>query len=116
MKLILHIALREEWVTAVSPAHYSPPSLTNEGFIHCSTPEQVVDVANNLFRGQTDLILLCLDEAQLEAPVVYEDCYQSGQQFPHVYGRFNPAALLGTVDFPPAPEGLFVLPPLVNQS
>ncbi len=112
MNRILHITTRAEWATAVSPAHYSPPSLAREGFIHCSTPAQVVGVANDRFRGQADLVLLCLDETRLDAPVVYEDCYQSGQKFPHIYGRINLAALLAVLDFPPNPDGAFTLPPL----
>ncbi len=113
MNLILHITTRMEWETAVSPAAYSPPSLAAEGFIHCSTPEQVLGVANNLFHGQSGLVLLCLDEDRLDASVVYEDCYESGTKFPHIYGPINPEALLGVADFPPGADGRFALPPLV---
>lgn len=112
MKLILHITTRGEWATAVSPAAYSPPSLTSEGFIHCSTPAQLAGVANALFPGQEDLILLCLDEDRLAAEVVYEDCYESGALFPHLYGPLNEEALLGVVDFPAQADGSFRLPPL----
>jgi len=113
MKLILHITTRREWETAVSPAAYSPPSLASEGFIHCSTPEQVVYAANEHFSGQSGLLLLCLDEDRLDARVVYEDCYETGTQFPHIYGPINPEALLGVVDFDLDADGRFTLPPLV---
>lgn len=40
---------------------YRCRSLDSEGFILCSTPDQVVEVANYLFRGQRGLVLLVID-------------------------------------------------------
>jgi uncharacterized protein (DUF952 family) len=114
MAIILHIITRREWETAVSDPPYTPPSLTGEGFIHCSTPEQVLLPANSLYRGQQDLLLLCLDETQLEAEVIYEDCYESGLEFPHIYGPLNLDAVVGLVEFPCEADGSFRLPPLIG--
>ena len=82
MNLILHITTRSDWETAVSTdstnavSHppYTADSLHTEGFIHCSTPAQLLIPANAMFKGQTDLLLLCLDEDLVTAEVVYEDC------------------------------------------
>jgi uncharacterized protein (DUF952 family) len=109
---ILHITTRSQWETAVSQGCYSPPFLASEGFIHCSTPGQVVAVANARYRGQTDLALLVIDPAQTEADLVYEDCYETGQEFPHLYGPLNLDAVTAVLDFPPNPDGTFTLPPL----
>jgi uncharacterized protein (DUF952 family) len=108
--MILHITTRESWATAVSTPRYSADSLHTEGFIHCSTPEQVLKPANEMFRDQTNLILLCIDPALVEADIVYEDCYESGMAFPHIYGRLNTNAVIKTVDFPPNEDGSFSLP------
>ncbi len=109
--MILHIARRGEWETAVTTGQYTADSLATEGFIHCSTVEQVLVPANERFRGQTDLLLLCIDPALLAAPLVYEDCYETGMLFPHIYGPLNVTAVQSVLDFPPQADGSFVLPP-----
>jgi len=110
--IILHIAHKQEWETAVTSNQYTADSLQTEGFIHCSTPEQVLIPANEHFRGQTDLLLLCIDPALLTAPLVYEDCYETGLLFPHIYGSLNTGAVLKVVEFSPLADGSFVLPTL----
>lgn len=110
--MILHIAHKDEWEAAQRRGWYEDESLNKDGFIHCSTPEQVLIPANAIYQGQTDLVLYCIDPARLEAPLVYEDCYESGQEFPHIYGRLNLDAVVKIVDFPPNQDGTFTLPPL----
>lgn len=59
---IFHIVSRSAWAAANSQAApYAGGALATEGFIHCSTADQVVEVANCLFRGVNDLILLRID-------------------------------------------------------
>lgn len=110
MTLILHITTEKEWQTAVAAGAYCADSLESEGFIHCSTVDQVLVPANQMFAGQTDLILLTIDPANLTAELVYEDCYESGQEFPHIYGPLNLDAVTGFINFPPNPDGTFSLP------
>lgn len=106
----MHIVRRAEWETAVTTGQYTADSLKTEGFIHCSTVEQVLLPANALFQGQTDLLLLCIDPTMLTAPLVYEDCYETGMRFPHIYGPLNVTAVQFVLDFPPQGDGSFVLP------
>lgn len=110
MTTILHITTEKEWQTAVAAGEYRADSLESEGFIHCSTVDQVLLPANERFAGQTGLILLTIDPAKLSAELVYEDCYESGQEFPHVYGPLNLDAVAGLLDFLPNPDGTFSLP------
>jgi uncharacterized protein (DUF952 family) len=110
MTIILHITTQEAWQTAVAAGEYRADSLASEGFIHCSTAEQVLMPANQLYTGQTDLILLTIHPAKLTAELVYEDCYETGHQFPHVYGPLNLDAVTGFVAFPPNRDGTFSLP------
>ncbi len=130
MNLILHITTRSDWETAVSTLRpssvepssrqavsnppYAAESLQTEGFIHCSTPAQAVYAAHEYFKGQSGLLLLCIDEDLVEAEIMYEDCYETGMKFPHIYGPLNIDAVLGVVDFPPNADGTFSLPPLIN--
>jgi uncharacterized protein (DUF952 family) len=108
--MILHIVKQSEWERAVASGLYRADSLETEGFIHCSTPEQVLKPANERFFGQEGLALLCIDPAKVAAPIVYEDCYASGQKFPHIYGTLDVAAVTAVLPFPPGEDGLFVLP------
>lgn len=77
---------------------YVPDSLAEEGFVHCSTWRQLIGVARTLFRDRDDLVVLEIDATLLSAPVVWEDCYESGQDYPHVYGPIERAAVTGTLD------------------
>lgn len=110
MSKLLHIARRENWAAAVRKGDYRPESLVDEGFIHCSLPEQVVSVADAMYRGQPDLVLLVIDPDRVPAEIRFEDCYQSGQEFPHIYGPLPVAAVDQVVAFESDPEGRFSLP------
>ena len=108
--MLVHMAYRHEWNAALERGWYETGSLVSDGFIHCSTLEQVLIPANSMYRGVQDLVLLCLDTAAIAAPIVYEDCYDAGQEFPHVYGPLNLEAVLHVVEFPPNADGSFTLP------
>lgn len=110
--MILHITRRLDWESAQEAGEYRDDSLQTEGFIHCSTPEQVLGPANAFYAGQSDLVLLVIDPARLAAKLVYEDSYDSGTAFPHVYGPLNLDAVTAVVPFPPLPDGTFELPQL----
>ena len=47
-------------------------SLDTEGFIHCSKPDQVIAVANFIFHGQSNLVILEIDEAKVVSEIKYE--------------------------------------------
>ncbi|MBF6560618.1 MAG: DUF952 domain-containing protein [Candidatus Binataceae bacterium] len=119
--MILHIVRRGEWERALERGEYAPGSIAAEGFIHCSTPAQVAATADLHYRGQRDLVLLCIDEARLVAPLKYEMPRGAGDaraavSFPHIYGALNPSAVIRVIDFPCAPDGSFLLPAIVSAS
>ena len=86
---------------------YRPDSLDTEGFVHCSMADQLVRVANERYPGREDLVLLTIDERRLSSPVVCEDCHETGERFPHVYGPIDPAAVVEVGPFRPGPGGTF---------
>lgn len=110
MKLILHITPYKAWVKAVEKGVYEPESLQREGFIHCSTRKQVIGVANSAFHGEHGLVLLCIDEDEVEAEIRYEDCYETGQDFPHIYGPLDVSAVVQVLPLIPDADGKFSLP------
>ncbi|WP_312872482.1 DUF952 domain-containing protein [Kibdelosporangium persicum] len=108
--MILHMCGRDEWPPQ---DEYRPESLEVEGFVHCSDLGTVHLPANQLFSGRTDLVLLVIDPARLDAPVRWERPVvgpPDGPWFPHVYGPINPGAVIDVIDFPPGPDGVFTLP------
>ena len=60
-EIILHITSREAWNAAQKAGQYTAPSLTSDGFIHCSTRAQVLPVAEKFYKGQTGLVILVID-------------------------------------------------------
>lgn len=107
MSIIYHIAAQEKWFAAQASGLYLAESLSVEGFIHCSTPEQLIGVANDLYAGQEGLVLLEIDPAKIWAEILYEDCYDTGQAFPHIYGPLPVAAVIRVIDFSPGVDGRF---------
>lgn len=107
---ILHITPIEDWLRALEAGVYRADSLASEGFIHCSRPEQVLQVANTWFRGRPGLVLLCIVRDQVIAPIRDENLEGGEDQFPHIYGALNLDAVRQVVNFIPGSDGLFAMP------
>ena len=84
---LLHIATVAEWTAARRRGAVAPESLAIEGFVHCSTPEQIDGVVERYYRGRDDLVLLTIDPGVVPADVRWEN------GFPHVYGPIPVAAV-----------------------
>ena len=118
--MIYHIASRAAWELAQARGFYSAPSLEAEGFIHCSTIEQLPVVANGFYAGRRDLLLLCIHESRVNVELRWEapahpqskeaSFVTDTGQFPHIYGRLNLDAVVAVYDFPET-DGGFPLPP-----
>ena len=67
-------------------------------------------MANALFKGQRDLVLLYIDPHAVSAEIKYEAPPGSQEAFPHIYGPLNTDAVIKVVDFLPDAVGLFTLP------
>lgn len=72
-------ALRAEKETQGAPIDIA------DGYIHFSTPEQVVETASKHFAGVGDLMLLSLDSDTLGPALKWEPS-RGGALFPHLYG------------------------------
>jgi len=106
---ILHIATQSAWRDAQQAGSYTGDTLTTDGFIHCALPKQVIAVANTLFHGRKDLLLLHIDANRVQADIRYEDLYDSGEDYPHIYGPLNLAAVIEVVAFVPGADGKFIM-------
>ena len=106
--VIYHIARRDEWRAALEIGAYRTGSLETEGFIHCSLRRQVLPVANTLYRGQENLVLLEIDPSLVTAEIRHEG---EDDRFPHIYGSLDLDAVLRLAEFQPQPDGAFAFPP-----
>jgi uncharacterized protein (DUF952 family) len=103
--LILHLCQQEDWLGAQQQGVYTSLSLENEGFIHCSQPEQILQVANRFYHGQNSMLVLWIDPQKLSAQVRWESA--DGEVFPHVYGPINLGAVIGTTQIVAGLDGIF---------
>lgn len=113
--IIVHALLHTEWEAAKAEGVYRGDSLVREGFIHCSPIEKMAAVANDNYKGVKGLILLCIDEPKVKPEVRWEDLYNEGAEYPHIYGELNLDSVVKTVAFEPEEDGTFVLPPEVAE-
>jgi uncharacterized protein (DUF952 family) len=107
---IFHITGRGEWERAQREGDYRAPSLASEGFIHCSRGDQVIRVADRLFRGRTGLVLLEIDAVRVRAEIRYENCEGGQEDFPHIYGPLDLDSVVRVLEFEPGEDGRFALP------
>jgi uncharacterized protein (DUF952 family) len=109
LSTIFHIAKREQWEKALLEGVYRVNTLDSQGFIHCSTFQQIIKVANAVFHAQKDLVLLCIATNKVQAEIRYESA--GGEElYPHIYGPLNLNAIVKAADFQSAKNGNFVLP------
>jgi len=94
--MIFHVVTSANWQKAVQQGFYEADSLALEGFIHTSKAEQVQGVLSRYYSGQTNLLLLHIDETKLAAPLKYELAPSVNEEFPHIYGRLNIDAVVKT--------------------
>jgi uncharacterized protein (DUF952 family)/putative methionine-R-sulfoxide reductase with GAF domain len=102
---LFHIAAARAWER--SGDRYAPADFAKEGFVHCSTKEQVIGVANALFRGRADLLLLTIDANRIDAPIRYERASEGAERFPHVYSPLPRAAVLAVEPMVARADGTF---------
>lgn len=116
--LIYHITSTAAWDAARLTPAYRAESLESDGFIHFSTKDQIVRVADAVYAGRDDLVLLCVNPERLHAELKYEPpdlsipaAHYHGELFPHLYGALNVDSVVRVLAFPPGGDGRFSLPP-----
>jgi uncharacterized protein (DUF952 family) len=113
MATIFHIARSEAWQGQAATGSYRPEMFPIDGFVHCSTSDQIVKVANARFRGQKGLVLLCIDTDKVTDEIRYENLEGGRELFPHIYGEINVDAVVDIAEFEPGLEGYFALPAML---
>jgi uncharacterized protein (DUF952 family) len=100
---VFHIALARDWAAAQEAGDYRVStigrSLAEEGFVHASRRHQVAGVHAAFYAGAGEpLVLLEIDPALLDVPLVLEVPADADEAFPHVYGPVPVRAVVGVTD------------------
>lgn len=108
--MIYHIVPRSEWQSQGDQMVYSPKSLGDEGFIHCSQLSQLLGSASRYFKGRGDLLVLAVDPNRVIPTIVFENAREGDEPFPHIYGPLNRNAVVGIHHLEAQADGEFSLP------
>ena len=112
---ILHIALPDDWEAAKQTGQYRMStrnvSLDDEGFIHCSHPQQIETVANRFFGDVPELVLLHIEPELLDAEIREEPATDADSElYPHVYGPIPTSAVVATTWWDRGDDGVWHRP------
>ena len=116
--MIYHITSLAAWNEARRRGDYRADSLDTEGFIHCSTDEQVIPVTEKYYKGQEGLLVLVIEPERLTSDLKWEPPAEGapppgvpeGDLFPHIYGPINLEAVIRVLDLQSQPDGKFNFP------
>lgn len=112
MKTLYHIAKTEDWEQAKKNGVYEVSTLGKGleeiGFIHLSFKSQVKMVADFIYKGMGNLVLLKINPEKLTAEVKVEEIEGSDEKFPHLYGALNLSAVEEIIEFMPQKDGTFL--------
>jgi glutathione S-transferase len=95
---IYHLAVPDDWTAAFAVGEYTMSTrgvtLEQEGFIHCSTRDQIQDTANRFYGDLDQLVVLTIDPQLVPSPIVFEPpAPDVDVLFPHIYGPLPIAAV-----------------------
>ncbi len=110
-KIILHCMTEKRWNDRKNKPFWGQTNIDAEGFIHCSTIEYFWRVAPNFADVQEPLVLICIDENKLNAPVKYEDGDNCGRYYPHIYGLVNNDAVVTVLSYLKDDSGCYIKNP-----
>lgn len=91
---IYHITTAAAWEKAQTTGAYITDSLSTEGFIHCSTQDQVAGVLDRYYKGQTNLLKLTIEKSKVTSPLIFELASSINEVFPHIHGPINLSAVI----------------------
>ena len=102
----------KEWEAAQHAGVYEGSSQDQEdGFIHFSTANQIVESAAKHRAGQNELLLLTVDADKLGTSLKWEKS-RGGDLFPHLYGHLAVSAVNCVNELPLDPDGKHIFPKL----
>lgn len=103
--LLVHLCQRKEWLSTQERGIFISNSFNREGFIHCSQPQQILQVANTFYRDVSELVLCWIDPGKVTSDITWEAV--DGVLFPHIYAPINLDSVISVTDFIPDEDGTY---------
>ncbi|MER6594019.1 DUF952 domain-containing protein [Micromonospora purpureochromogenes] len=107
--MIYKLVTLDEWARAGVDGYVPASALDRQdGFLHLSAADQIVETARRHYAGATGLALLTVEEDRLGDDLRWEPS-RGGARFPHLYGALPLAAVTGVAELPadvPAAEAV----------
>jgi uncharacterized protein (DUF952 family) len=86
---VYHITTPTQWAEALAAGEYRADTLATEGFMHCSTLDQVEGVLARYYAQAPQLVRLKIDREKVIPPLVFELAGSIDEVFPHIHGPLN---------------------------
>jgi release factor glutamine methyltransferase len=102
---IAHLCRPQEWFDQRQLAEFRDQSLLQNGFIHCSQLEQIIEVANRYYGDQPEMVILWIDPDKLASGVRWE--ITGNIYYPHIYGPINLDAIEAATPLCKAYDGVY---------
>ena len=111
MALIYKIIPRSEWDAAGDTFVGSAVDI-RDGFLHFSTAAQLAETLRLYFAGQSDLLLVAIDERAVAEDLKYEYAPSRDADFPHLFAPLSRNDVVWVRDIGVSAAGAFELPAL----
>ncbi|MGY0003739.1 DUF952 domain-containing protein [Micromonospora sp. I033] len=98
--MIYKILTNGEWEQAQAAGRFTGTAMDRQdGYVHLSAADQVVETARRVFAGVTGLTVLAVDEARLGDALRWE-VSRGGALFPHLYAALPVDAVVAAHPLP----------------
>lgn len=99
-----------EWTHFQATGNFAgSPDDLRDGFIHCSTAEQLRETAEKHFASEREIVMAAIDSAALGDAVKWE-ISRGGKKFPHLYASLPLNAVGETALLSRDAEGRYIFP------
>ena len=109
---VCKIMSREDWdQTFGSGQDYTAriEADVNDGFIHCSTDQQLAKTLNRWYTDADEVFVAVIDEEKLTSELKWEPNFE-GELFPHIYGPIDIGAAAGAYEVTRDETGAWQIP------
>lgn len=107
---LFHLTTPEAWAEAQRDGELVPAGFAAEGFVHCSTRDQLAGTIERHFARLDSLVLLELDPEAVAIDLRWEES-RPGERFPHLYRPLRASDVLASWPWQRHPDGTVELPP-----
>ena len=104
MEHLYHILSGNNW-SEKNQEDYLPQDFDEEGFIHLSTEQQLLDTANRHFRQERSLRVLEVNPSGLEKYLVFEQIGEALEAYPHLYQSLPQKNIVQCFELENSPRG-----------